>query len=187
MALPWGDERTKQFVTNVGLITSHGPYGDNVMSAEWTHHISYEPGLAAVCIRPDDATHANIEKTKEFGISLCAADQNVPASVAGNNSAKNVDKIAALKDLGFKFYKGKKIKALMVDGAALNAECRLMKQISLGDHTTFIGEIVEASSSGKKPLVYHAQQFWKFGESMPKPSQPELDRIGKIIGKHSKK
>ena len=62
MDLPWGDERTKQFVTNVGLITSNGPYGDNVMAAEWAHHVSYEPGLIAVCINPKDATHKNIGK-----------------------------------------------------------------------------------------------------------------------------
>ena len=41
---------TVQFLTNVGLITSDGPYGPNVMAAEWTHHISYSPGLIAVNI-----------------------------------------------------------------------------------------------------------------------------------------
>ncbi|MBI2110294.1 hypothetical protein HYT51_00760, partial [Candidatus Woesearchaeota archaeon] len=45
--LPWGDPRTIKFVTNVGLITSTGPHGDNVMSAEWTHQVSYSPGLIA--------------------------------------------------------------------------------------------------------------------------------------------
>ena len=29
MDLPWGDARSIQFVTNVGLITSNGPYGYN--------------------------------------------------------------------------------------------------------------------------------------------------------------
>ncbi len=51
MNLPWGDEKSNKFVTNVGLITSNGPYGHNIMAAEWTHHISYNPGLIAVCIQ----------------------------------------------------------------------------------------------------------------------------------------
>ncbi|MBI2649878.1 flavin reductase [Candidatus Woesearchaeota archaeon] len=187
MDLPWGDERTKQFVTNVGLITTNGPYGHDIMAAEWTHHISYKPGLIAVCINPRDATHANIENTKEFGISLCASDQNVLSSISGGSSGKSIDKISALKELGFKFYKAKKINVLMVEDAALNIECKLAKQIPIGDHTTFVGEAVETKLSGKKPLVYHAQKYWNLGENIPKPPQDELDRTNQIVEKHKKK
>ena len=187
MDLPWGDERTKQFVTNVGLITTNGPYGDDIMAAEWTHHVSYKPGLIAVCINPRDATHANIEKTKEFGVSLCASDQNVLSSISGGSSGKSIDKISALKELGFKFYKAKKINTLMVEGASLNIECRLVKQIPLGSHTTFVGEAVETNLTDKKPLVYHAQKYWNLGDSIAKPSQDELDRISRTIENHKKK
>ena len=188
MNLPWGDERTKQFATNVGLITSNGPYGCNIMACEWTHHVSYEPGLIAVCIKPDDATHDNIAKTKEFGINLCASDQNIASSVSGGSSGKNVDKIEALKDLGFKFFNAKKIGVLMVEGAAVQLECKLVKKIKLGDHTTFIGEIVEVYPfSGKQPLIYHNQKYWKFGDSIPRPSEEEMKRIKGIVVKHSKR
>lgn len=187
MDLPWGDERTKQFVTNVGLITSNGPYGNNIMAAEWTHHVSYEPGLIAVCIRPNDATHANIEKTKEFGVNLCASDQNVLSSISGTNTGKNVDKIEVLKELGFKFFKAKKINVLMVEGASLNVECKLVKSFKLGTHTTFIGEAVYTYPvSGKEPLVYHAQKYFKLGQQIQKPAQGELERISKIVDKHRK-
>lgn len=50
-----------KFITNVGLITSNGHFGTDVMACEWTHHISYRPGLIAVCIHPDKATHENIK------------------------------------------------------------------------------------------------------------------------------
>ena len=187
MDLPWGEERTKQFITNVGLITSNGPYGHDIMACEWTHHISYSPGLIAVCINPKDATHANIAKTKEFGVNLCASDQNVLSSIAGGSSGKSIDKIGALKELGFKFFKAKKINVLMVDEAAMNVECKLVKKIKLGDHTTFVGEVVELYPiSYKKPLAYHSQKYWRLNQNIPKPPQPELDRIRKIIEKHKK-
>ena len=51
MDLSWNDRRTRQFVTNVGLITSVGPLGPNIMAAEWTHQISYSPSLIAANIR----------------------------------------------------------------------------------------------------------------------------------------
>lgn len=187
MDLPWGDEITKQFVTNIGLITSNGHYGHNIMAAEWTHHVSYKPGLIAICINPNDATHKNIEKTKEFGVNLCAYDQNVMSNVAGGNSGKSVNKIEALKELGFKFFKAKKINVLMVEGATVQLECRLVKKIKLGDHTTFVGEVVETYPvSDKTPLVYYNQGYYETGDNISKPPQEEIERIRNIIENHKK-
>lgn len=187
MDLPWGDERTRQFVTNAGLITSNGPYGYDIMACEWTHHISYSPGMIAACVNPDDATNANIRKSKAFGVNLAASDQNVLSSVAGGSSGKDIDKIGALKELGFKFFKARKIDALMVEGAAMNAECKLIKQLNIGDHTIFIGEVVELYPvKAKDPMVYHAQKYWKLGGNIPKPQEKEMERIKGIVGKHRK-
>ena len=186
MDLAWGDQKTGKFVTNVGIITSDGPHGPNVMACEWTHHVSYKPGLIAVCIRPSDATHDNIKKTKEFGVNLCAPDQNVLSSVSGGSSGKGIDKIGVLKELGFKFYKAKNIKTLMVEGAVLNVECKLFKEISLGDHTMFVGEIVEASANDKDPLVYHNLKYYELGKNIPKPSEKELEKMKKLVEKYKK-
>ena len=187
MNLPWGDQRTTQFITNVGLITSNGAYGNNIMAAEWTHQISYEPGLIVACLKQTEATYANISETQEFGVNLAAAGQNVLSSIAGGSTGKNVDKVEALKELGFKFFSAKKINVLMVEGAAMNAECKLLKKIELGDHTVFVGEIVELYQfSNNDPLIYHRQKYWKIGENIAKPSQQELDRIKSIVEKHKK-
>ena len=50
MDIPWGDENSKQFITNVGIVATNGPNGYNIMACEWTHLVSYRPGLVAVCI-----------------------------------------------------------------------------------------------------------------------------------------
>ena len=186
MDLPWGDALSGKFITNVGLITSDGPYGPNVMAAEWTHHISYSPGLIAINIRPTDATHANIMKSKEFGVNLCAFDQNLASSIAGGSSGKDVDKIKVLRELGVEFYKAKKINVLMIKGAVMNAECKLAKAIELGDHTTFVGEVVEASAIEKQSLVYHDGKYWNIGERIQKPAQEVLDKISQLVEKYRK-
>ena len=188
MDMPWGSEPAKKFVTNVGLVTSSGPHGDNIMSAEWTHQVSYQPGLILISLKTTEATYENIIKSKEFGVNLSAQDQNVLASVAGGSSGKNVDKIGVLKELGFKFVKARKINALMVEGAALNVECKLANKIEAGDHVAFIGEAVEVySATEKEPLVYHGQKFWKFGANIPRPQEDEMNRIKAIVEKHTKK
>lgn len=187
MDLPWGDERTKQFVTNVGLITSDGPFGPDIMACEWTHHISYSPGLIAVCIRADDATHANIHATKEFGVNIASTEQAIMSSVSGGSTGKKVDKIKVLEELGFKFYKAKKIKPLIVHDTVLNIECKLVQEIPLGDHTMFVGEVVEASiNAGKMPLVLNEGKYGQVVHNIPKPSQEERENISKIIQKYSK-
>ena len=187
MDLPWGDEKSNKFITNVGLITSDGPFGQDVMACEWTHHVSYSPGLIVVCIRPSDATHENVKQTKEFGVNLCAANQSVMSSVAGGYSGKEYDKINALKELGFEFYHAKKIRAPMVKGVAMNAECKLVNEYSLGDHTMFVGEVVEASNTADKPpLAYHNGRYWIMDENVAKPSQEERERLRKVVEKFKK-
>lgn len=139
MDLPWNDSRTRQFVTNVGLITSDGPLDPNVMAAEWTHHISYAPSLMGVCMDASDATSANIQPGREFGVNLATDGQRVLCSVAAGHSGRHVDKIAALRDLGATFYPARHVNVLMVANAAMNAECTLRDVILLGDHVLFVG------------------------------------------------
>ena len=91
------------------------------MACEWTHHVSYIPGLIAVCIAPNKATHENLKQTKEFGVNLCSTDQSIMSSIAGGYTGSKYNKINALKELGFEFYEGKKIRAVMIKGAAVNA------------------------------------------------------------------
>ena len=186
MDIPWGSEGAWKFITNVGLITSNGPHGHNIMAAEWTHHLSYSPGLIAVCIGHGKATLENIRKTKEFGVSITAVDQNIISNIAGSYSGRDYDKISALKELGFDFYHGKKIKPLMVIGAALNAECKVTKEIELGDHVMMVGEVVDLKINDKEPIAYHKGQYWIMHKNAKKPSDKEGERIRNVIEKHRK-
>ncbi len=187
MDIEWGSPAAHKFTTNVGMITSNGPHGDNIMAAEWTHHVSYSPGLIMVNVGFDKATEQNIKKSKGFGVSLASIDQNIVASIAGGSSGKEVDKIAVLKDLGVEFYKAKKIDAWMVKGASLNAECKLLHEIKLGDHMAFVGEVVELSVHEKQPILYHEGKYHKIGEPVQKPSDAEREKIKKLVEKHRKK
>jgi flavin reductase (DIM6/NTAB) family NADH-FMN oxidoreductase RutF len=117
---------------------------------------------------------------------LCASDQSVLASVAGGYTGAKYNKVNALKELGFEFYKAKRITSLMIKGAVLNIECRLYKEITLGDHIMFVGEVIEASNNPDKvPLAYHGGKYWIMNTNLVKPSTEERDRIKKVIEKYS--
>ena len=189
MELSWNDRRTRQFLTNVGLITTDGPFGPNVMAAEWTHHISYRPSLIAINVRGNDATAENINHSKEFGVNLAADGQNILCSLGGKYTAKELDKIGLFKELGIIFYKAKSIKTLMITGAALNAECKLVKREELGDHVMFIGKVTEISADENiKPLVYHNGRYWRLDDNntISRPSQEFLAKVEETAKKYVK-
>jgi flavin reductase (DIM6/NTAB) family NADH-FMN oxidoreductase RutF len=187
MELPWNDPRSNKFATTIGLITSYGSDGPNIMACEWTHHLSYDPGLIAVSLGPTKATVENIRTSKEFGVNLCASDQSVLSSVAGGYSGSKYNKINALKELGFQFYDARKIKTLMVKGASLSVECKLFQEITFGDHIMFVGEVLDAiHNPEKQSLIYHDGKYWSLQSSI-KPTQEERERIRKVVEKYKKK
>jgi flavin reductase (DIM6/NTAB) family NADH-FMN oxidoreductase RutF len=178
--LKWEDPRASKFVTSVGLITTRGATGDNIMSSEWTHHISYSPGFIAVCInKTNPATAKNIEESEEFTVNLASVEQSVIASISGNDHGNEVDKIALLKEIGFKFSPAKKVKTLVLEGSSLVAECKLMETIDVGgSHTIFIGEIVEIYPENKhESLVYYKRKFWHADKQIAKPDQEVLGQL----------
>ena len=185
--LPWGSPESTSFVTSVGLVTSKGKNGDNIMAAEWTHHISYSPALIAVSVGHGKMTGENIAHDKIFGVSIASQDQNVLASTTGNYHGHAVDKFAALQELGFRFIRGKETGVYLVDGAVLQLECKLVNTVPAGDHTLYIGEVVSVKYAPEKDsIAYHKGKFWKLSEQVHKPAQTELDKIKKVFEKHAR-
>ena len=72
MELPWNDPRSNQFATTIGLITSNGSSGPNIMAREWTHHLSYKSGLIAVSLGYTKTSAGNIRQNQGFGMNICA-------------------------------------------------------------------------------------------------------------------
>lgn len=143
----------RAFTTTCALITTDGPRGPNVMAAEWTFNVSYRPFLILVAIDPGNRTHDMILEAKEFGVNLVTEDQVAAMGFAGHFSKADTDKLSS--EL-FETVPAQKIHAPMIRGSLLQAECRLVQTIALGDHTGFVGEVIEFSVDPEgKPLILH--------------------------------
>ncbi len=141
------------FTTGCALITTDGPNGPNVMAAEWTFNVSYDPFLILVSVDPANLTHNLIRESKEFGVNLVTEDQVAAMGFAGHFSKADTDKLSS--EL-FETMPAKVIRAPMIRGVLLAAECRLVREIPLGDHSGFLGEVVEfAVNPEARPLVLH--------------------------------
>lgn len=189
MDLKWGSNEAWKFYTNVGLITTRDKKGkDNILACEWTHVVSYTPWLIAVCIGKGKKSAQNILESKEFIVNLASEKQNEVSSIAGGSHGNEVDKIGVLKDLGYKFEKGEKVKTLRLIDSSLIAECKLVRVLEdLGSHDIFIGEVLASKVNDVSSLVYHEGKYWKRGENIPKPNEKEMKRISEAVEKNKVK
>jgi flavin reductase (DIM6/NTAB) family NADH-FMN oxidoreductase RutF len=158
------DNVHRYFATTVGLITTKGSrHGRNVMAAEWTMHIAYEPMLIAVFVH-ESPTYWNIEETKAFGVNIASDDQAELVNIAGGYSGTEIDKLAIPKT--FRTYLARHIDVPMIRGCALNAECKVIATQKLGDHIMVVGEAVSAKYHEKKfPLIYTRGNYRKISRS----------------------
>ncbi|MEM4295600.1 MAG: flavin reductase family protein [Candidatus Anstonellales archaeon] len=184
--MPWEDERARVFVSDIGIISSNGKYGYNLMSCEWTHQISYNPARISISVNKESATLENIMERKYFGVNILEEKQALVSSICGNISGKDVDKISVIKALGYEFEKAKYIDVLLLRDALFNAEWKVINILDIGDHVLFIGDIIEAKRRNGAPLIYHAASYWKIGEKLSRPSKEEVDKINAIIEKFKK-
>jgi len=146
-------EAFRSFATTVALITTRGPNGPNVMAAEWTYLVSHEPFLILVVVEGSNATHTLIRETREFGVNLASEEQVTAMSFAGHFTKRETDKLSS--EL-FEPIPANRIRAPLLAGSVLRAECRLVREIPLGAHTGFLGEVLEvAVDPGKRPIILH--------------------------------
>jgi flavin reductase (DIM6/NTAB) family NADH-FMN oxidoreductase RutF len=186
MDIPLGSDAAYKFVTNVGLITTNGPNGPNVMACEWTHHIAHDRGLILISVSADSTTAENISATREFGVSLAAEGHNIVASIAGGSHGREVNKIALLAELGLELYNGRVIDAPMISGAALNAECRVVEMKEMGGQLVVIGEAIDVQVSDQGPLVYHGGRYYKLDTPIEKPPQDMRDKLRSMVEAYRK-
>jgi flavin reductase (DIM6/NTAB) family NADH-FMN oxidoreductase RutF len=169
----------RYFATTIGLITTDGKHGRNVMAAEWTMQVSYEPMLIAIFIH-DSPTLWNIRDTHAFGVNIASDGQAELVNIAGGYSGTELDKLGIPGT--FETYRGKKVP--MIRGCALNAECKVHSIQEMGDHVMVVGEAENATFDEKKsPLIYTRGNYWRLdgklasGRKVTRLAPPAFDAL----------
>ena len=155
-----------QTLTTVAMVTVTDGERENVMACEWAMLVTTNPMHFAISVGAQHATHDLIAQAGEFGLNFCSDRQARLSHVSGSYSLHDTDKWQ-LAD--FPTYAAKRIRAPMIEGCTLNAECRVVSTQPLGDYTVFIGEALWARYDPElKPLLYHRGQYFYVGEQVPK-------------------
>lgn len=123
------------------LISSGDFENGNLMAATWHTHLSGIPPLYGVSIAPDRYTYKLIKETGEFGVNFLPFRLYELVWKCGLVSGANVDKFEKFK---IRKMRGKVIKAPLVEESIVILECKVTKDVKVGDHVFFVGEIVHA-------------------------------------------
>ena len=129
----------------------------NGMIASWVSQVSYDPPLIMVAVHPNRYSHELLEKSGHFALHLLAREQK--------------DMLVRFKgpDAGAKFVSlswsdGVTGSPILADCIGC-MECRIKQTLAPGNHTLFIGEVVNAVFNAEKtPLCTLAYEGCYLGK-----------------------
>lgn len=113
----------------------------NIITLAWAMPTSIDPPLVAVSIRPERHSHALIQETRQFVVNIPTLNILKETLFCGRKSGSKHDKF---KETGLTALRAKKVKPPIIKECVAHLECKLHSQFKTGDHTIFIGEIIEA-------------------------------------------
>jgi len=134
----------------------------NGQIANSVFQVTSEPPTIAVSINKKNLTHEYIEHSKVITMSiLCEKAPMKYIGTFGYKSGRDIDKF---KNVRFKI--GKTGAPIVIDHSLAYIEAKLIKEISVGTHTIFIGEIVDADIlTEDRYMTYEFYHLVKGGKS----------------------
>jgi len=126
------------------------PYGLYVMPAEdkdgrisaatvnWVTQASFKPPLVAVGVKADSQVHGIIKTARNFALNVLGKGQQGAAYAFFKPAERDGQKIS-----GEPFRAGS-TGAPVLENTPAFVECRLVTTVEEGDHSIFVGEVVDA-------------------------------------------
>jgi flavin reductase (DIM6/NTAB) family NADH-FMN oxidoreductase RutF len=127
------------------LISCVGKAGKpNITTVAWAMPTSIEPPLVAISLSPKRHSHTLIEETQEFIINIPTLELLQSTYACGNFSGRSFDKF---KKAGLTPIPAKKVKAPAIRECIAHLECGVDSSFTTGDHTIFVGKVLQAYSN----------------------------------------
>ncbi|MFN0070972.1 MAG: flavin reductase family protein [Chloroflexota bacterium] len=132
------------------------PYGLYVLTAEgkdgavaaatvnWVTQASFDPPLVAVGIKKDSGAHSLVKDAGNFALNVLGKGQNGLAFTFFKPAERDGNSIS-----GEAFHAGS-TGAPILESTPAFIECKLVQTVEIGDHSIFVGEVVDAGVS-KQP------------------------------------
>jgi flavin reductase (DIM6/NTAB) family NADH-FMN oxidoreductase RutF len=164
----------------VWVIASYDTAGKpNAMTASWAAICCSRPPCVTVSLREATYTYGNIMANKAFTVNIPSENFARQALYFGSVSGRDVDKFAAS---GLTPVRSDLVNAPYVKEFPLVIECKLLRTLTLGLHTMFIGEIVDVKADESILNADGAPDIEKLKPLLFAPGNPGLFGVGGPIG-----
>lgn len=120
------------------VLTADGKSGTGAATVNWVTQTSFTPPLVAVGVKADSHIHAVIKETGAFALNVLGKGQSALAYTFFKPAERKGDTIS-----GEPFRKGATGAPILANTPAF-VECRVVGSVERGDHTLFVGEVVDA-------------------------------------------
>jgi len=147
----------------------------NAQIANTVFQVASEPPIIAVSINKNNLTHQFIQESRVFAASVLSKATPLPfIGRFGFRSGRDIDKLGGIN------YKVGETKApVVLENAVAYLEARLVKEVDVGTHTIFIGELVAADVlSEEECLTYEYYHQVKRGTT-PKTAPVYIEEKGR--------
>lgn len=126
------------------VMVSCGRFGvsDNIITVAWTGTVCSDPAMLSISVRPERHSYQLIKETGEFAVNLVTKALVFATDYCGVKSGRDVDKF---KEMNLTPLQAQKISAPIIAESPVNIECRVVKELPLGSHTMFVGEVVNVT------------------------------------------
>jgi flavin reductase (DIM6/NTAB) family NADH-FMN oxidoreductase RutF len=126
------------------VLTAESPAGISAATVNWVTQASFAPPLVAVGVKVDSHAHALIKESKTFALNVLGKGQQAMAFTFFKPAERQGATIS-----GEPFRAGSTGAPILTNTPAY-VECRLVGTVEKGDHSIFVGEVVDAGVS-KEP------------------------------------
>jgi flavin reductase (DIM6/NTAB) family NADH-FMN oxidoreductase RutF len=120
------------------VLTAESPAGTAAATVNWVTQASFAPPLVAVGVKADSQVHAIIKETNAFALNMLGKGQQNLAYTFFKPAQRQGSTIS-----GEPFRAGATGAPVLTNAPAF-VECRVVATVEQGDHSVFVGEVVEA-------------------------------------------
>jgi 3-hydroxy-9,10-secoandrosta-1,3,5(10)-triene-9,17-dione monooxygenase reductase component len=143
------------FATGVTVLTSKDKDGKGSgITANAFTSVSLDPPLVLICIDKNAQCYGCFEESKVFVVNILAQNQE---EISRRFATKGIDKFE-----GVSWHAGLSGVPL-IDGAVGYIECKVVQGYEGGDHTIYLGEVLNVVALRDDPLLFFKGKYYKLG------------------------
>lgn len=145
----------RHWATGITIVSAEHESVRHGMTVSSFTSVSLDPPLLLVALEQTTRTHDLVRHSGSFGVTILGSHQSGISDRFAGRLTEHTDRFAGLDihtlETGVPFLKD----------ALACFDCRLISDLTMGNHTIFIGEVVALSVSGvdAQPLIYFDRRY----------------------------